>query len=724
MNPTQIETWSEIGSGIAEVSWRTGAVILGLALLRVMVRGRIPAQLWFAVWVVVALRLLLPFSFSTAWSPFNWVPASEAMVAPVVDSRAAAGAAVVTVEREMGGSHAVLASGNEAMASVSVWTWRELALVGWLVGVVVLAGLRFVVAAKFRRQLRSARTCEDRRWLAIVAEEARASGWGEAVTCLETNAVDAPALCGWFRPRLLIPTGFAGKLTDEDLRWVVRHELGHWRRKDLVAQRMMQAAVVLHWFNPLVWLAARLARADCELACDEFVLKRRAAGGGEAYGAALLKVLGVVRVQRRPLAVVGILETRRQLANRIRLIAGYRRAGFGSVLGGVLIVAFVAAVSGTRETRAAVVAATVAEKAPEPVAKEKSPISADEQARIKEGVRTKLEASRKAFEVVRETVDAQRKRVEQLADQLYDYKKKNNLLSLDERANLMEEKLGPARFAVFRAEKEWAQAKAEAERAAPSAKVETEGAVVAARRSVELAQTELEGLSQEAAQIARAQTVLPQLERELKIQSEVLREVASRALGAREPILARSPQALEWLQANFSVASVDAKPGQSEISGAGAAAVVVSAELPSAARTSAAIAASLGSPQASVKDESAAGVGGVIVQAERVVGEVTDPNVKERLVYVAGQVMRPGNFALPIGARITPAALILQAGGLTEGGDSQRMLVSRTNPHTRGMDRYPFRLVEGSIADGGGAAESGQFVLQPGDIIYVPDKKP
>lgn len=73
MNPTTLsETLSELLAGVGAVSWRTGWLkIVALVALRFVVRGRIPAQVWFAVWIVVALRLAWPFSVPLAWSPFN-----------------------------------------------------------------------------------------------------------------------------------------------------------------------------------------------------------------------------------------------------------------------------------------------------------------------------------------------------------------------------------------------------------------------------------------------------------------------------------------------------------------------------------------------------------------------------------------------------------------------------------------------------------------------------
>ena len=254
-----------------------------LAALRCAVRGRIPAQVWFAVWIVVAVRLILPFSVPVAWSPFDFTigrtavvevervaeqEAGEKWVGAVAEPTAATDRSLVTVEPVGPGVAAP-------------WSWREVALAIWLGGVVGLGGLRMAGSWSFRRELRKARRVTDGRWSAVVADEVRVSEARPGVVCLETEAVEAPAICGWFRPHLLFPPGFAAKLTDDELRFVVRHELGHWRRRDLVAQALMQAALLLHWFNPLVWLAVRLARTDCELACDEFVLRREPGGGGE-----------------------------------------------------------------------------------------------------------------------------------------------------------------------------------------------------------------------------------------------------------------------------------------------------------------------------------------------------------------------------------------------------------------------------------------------------------
>lgn len=465
MTPTLLH---EFGAGLLDVSWRTGCVVLVLCGLRGRVRGRVPAQVWFAVWIVVALRLLVPVSVPAAWSPFNLVATREPRPMPAIS--------IETRET----TNPAVGQPTVPAADGSSWTWGDRGLAVWLSGVVGLTGWRLGMAARFRRSLRTARISTDERWLAVVAAEAGAMGIRAPVECWETAAVEAPALGGWFRPRLFFPPGFAAKLTDDELRFVVRHELAHWRRRDLPAHRLMHVAVVLHWLNPLVWLAARLARADGELACDEFVLRRERPGGGEAYGAALLKVLGLVGERRRPLAVVGILEGRRQLAERIRQIAGYRPASFSTVTAGAVLVAVVAAGSLTRESRAA---------------EEVTTAPSSETAATRDEARARADAARRSSEALNAVIEEQRRKVEQQADLLLAYKEKQGLTTeaLAEKKALLDEQVRATTEQAARAEKE------------------------------------LERLKQESIELDRARTAIAKLESDLKQSVQVLRAAAHRA---------------------------------------------------------------------------------------------------------------------------------------------------------------------------------------------------
>lgn len=114
-------------------------------------------------------------------------------------------------------------------------------------------------------------------------------GLPRRVRICETPRLSGPAVCGLFRPVILLPVGWAAQAGPEELRWMLLHEIGHIRRGDLLWRWVFQVARALHWFNPLVWIAERASRVDQEMACDEWVLERRGARDGADYGEALLR---------------------------------------------------------------------------------------------------------------------------------------------------------------------------------------------------------------------------------------------------------------------------------------------------------------------------------------------------------------------------------------------------------------------------------------------------
>jgi hypothetical protein len=191
------------------------------------------------------------------------------------------------------------------------------------------------------------------------------------IPVLEMDALSGPALFGVWRPRLLFPAGLAEQLSDEELRLVVLHELGHLKRRDLFLQGLLVVSQAVHWFNPLVWLAGRLAREDRELACDEFVMAHTSHSGSHAYAKTLLRVLGLSRPGRPMLPAVGILETKNQIKQRIIMITKYQSTnarrlmlGTASILAvsaGLLMVN--AAESGSNASTPAAAAATETETA-------------------------------------------------------------------------------------------------------------------------------------------------------------------------------------------------------------------------------------------------------------------------------------------------------------------------------------------------------------------------
>jgi beta-lactamase regulating signal transducer with metallopeptidase domain len=353
---------------VLDVSWRASWLILAALALRALLRGRLPARVVFWAWIAVAVRLLCPLALPAAWSPFNAAP-----FAPhASDSTAARG--VQPTAADWPASTDSIASvapvADEMSPSVTLSSVPWLALI-WLAGAVALGLARLGAYARFARKLRGSRTAPDAATARLVAEAANAQHL-ERITVSETSAVAAPALHGIVRPELLLPRGFVAQLSPGELAHTIAHELAHARRRDLLAQLLIHGAALLHWFNPLAWIAARLARADCELACDETVLRRLNPAGRESYGATLLKIIRLAHCGTPPPLGLGVVESKQQIKRRIQMIAAHPSTSLARTVAGCALFALAAGLSLTSETRAQITpvasAAPAAAATPAPVA--------------------------------------------------------------------------------------------------------------------------------------------------------------------------------------------------------------------------------------------------------------------------------------------------------------------------------------------------------------------
>ena len=102
----------------------------------------------------------------------------------------------------------------------------------------------------------------------------------------ESDWIGSAFLMGFFRPRIYLPAG----LTSEERILVLTHEKTHKRRQDSRVKLLAWLVCVVHWFNPLLWLAFILLARDMEMACDEQVLEQLGTEEKKRYSTFLLKL--------------------------------------------------------------------------------------------------------------------------------------------------------------------------------------------------------------------------------------------------------------------------------------------------------------------------------------------------------------------------------------------------------------------------------------------------
>lgn len=260
-------------------SLSTAPCILILIAAAPLLRRRYTARLSHGLWLAVALRMLFPV---TLWENRGLViPEGKPVVRLDNDAAAIARAFAEAPKPDAGGVTVPM--------TAPTLSWMGIAAMIWLCGAVAVLAWGLVSHAVTSRRLR--------RWSAAVTypqtlailEEVKAEvGVKGSISLYRSFLVDIPLLSGYLRPRILLP---AVTIDPVHLRNVLRHELTHCKRRDLWYKLLMLLFCAVHWFNPLVWLAASRAEAAMELACDQDSLAGAEGQARREYGFSIIAFL-------------------------------------------------------------------------------------------------------------------------------------------------------------------------------------------------------------------------------------------------------------------------------------------------------------------------------------------------------------------------------------------------------------------------------------------------
>lgn len=258
---------------------------------RALRRAHAPSRLLCWLWLAVGVRFVLPWGI-----PLRLPRPQSAQLAAAADTVQELGALPLPD----------LAPAAPAAAAALPWyarltPWHILAAV-WLAGMLVLA-LRGI--AGYWRLRRS------------VALACKASDG-----CYGGACVAAPFTLGILHPRIYLPDSLQGAARQA----VLLHEQTHIRRGDPLTKPLFYAAVCLHWFNPLAWLAFRGFERDMEAACDEAAVQGRPLPERNAYCETLLQF--AVQGQRVP---GSLTFGQGSVKGRIVHLLHYRRLGAGAL---------------------------------------------------------------------------------------------------------------------------------------------------------------------------------------------------------------------------------------------------------------------------------------------------------------------------------------------------------------------------------------------------------
>ena len=243
------------------MSFSGGLLILALLLGKQFLKNKISRQWQYYIWLVVVLRLLLPFGPEVSLLGKTYQAADQAITQTAslppqqqlplnVSGGNLAPAVGAEHHNETVNSPADDVTTDHPLQDIGVLLINHIWLV-WLVAALGLLIRKITIYQGFMRYIHAGLTpvsdIERLDELSIVAEQ---SGIKKPIELCVNPLVSSPLLIGFFHPCIVLPSA---DISEKDFRYIILHEMTHYKRRDMFYKWLVQITVCLHWFNPLVY---------------------------------------------------------------------------------------------------------------------------------------------------------------------------------------------------------------------------------------------------------------------------------------------------------------------------------------------------------------------------------------------------------------------------------------------------------------------------------------
>lgn len=315
------------------------ALALLLVGLRYTVLRKMPSTVYYYAWLLVLLRFALPLpglvptaaeKAAAPEAPAVYVEMNDQEnERPVSEFDQNSGTKNVSTETDT--SHIALdaTETKEAMVSENTpapkafslsidWRSPKLWLSVWALGAVISMGITVFSYIKFSFGLKRDLMEPDSFTKAVYA-----SIPGRKPALYFSDSARTPMMLGILKPKIVLPRR---EYNEELLLNILRHELTHYRRFDMLYKWATTAILALHWFNPIAWFIRRELNRACEMSCDEMLLRSMDKSEKQSYGNTLLLMAASSAL---PSAVVAtsFATEKRNLKERLEQIMNYKKSG-------------------------------------------------------------------------------------------------------------------------------------------------------------------------------------------------------------------------------------------------------------------------------------------------------------------------------------------------------------------------------------------------------------
>ena len=279
---------------LLNMSIYAGFAVVIVFVIRLLII-KTPKKYSYALWVVVFLRFIVPFTIQLPVSSDQALP-QTVQNAITFSERLSVQSVVPGFDNADNSATDGIIHINQTSSTNSTQIALRIGLIVWLAGIIALVLYTAISYKQLHQKVRTAIHVND--------------------NIYETDLITTPFVFGFLRPKIYVPIGF----NTQESQYVIQHEQTHIIRRDYLIKPLAFFVTIFHWFNPMAWVAYVLMARDMELSADESVLKKSATDIRSMYSNSLLTMSAQKNAPLSQLAFIKI-----GIKSRIRNVLKYRK---------------------------------------------------------------------------------------------------------------------------------------------------------------------------------------------------------------------------------------------------------------------------------------------------------------------------------------------------------------------------------------------------------------
>ena len=303
------------------ISGIIGILLLVKRIFKNSLSSRMQYNLWFLLLGLLAVPFI-PFRFIGLPQIFSWLGSLRSSPSSGAGTNITGTAEAVTTGNTNWMNNFTLSVNSE---TPSIAGYILLGI--WIVGILAMIILVIKSSLRLRSLEKSALPLQNQEVRRLYHRCLEEMGIHRDIPVYSTAFLKSPIIVGLLKPCIYLPIHLISDYDESDMRYMLLHELQHYKHHDAIANYLMNLSGVVYWFNPLVLYALKEMRNDREVACDTSVLKMLEEDAYEDYGNTLINFAEKVSLAPFPFAA-GLGGNMKQMKRRIINIASYEKPTF------------------------------------------------------------------------------------------------------------------------------------------------------------------------------------------------------------------------------------------------------------------------------------------------------------------------------------------------------------------------------------------------------------